>query len=84
MTHGAALLCAGHFDAALQQFALALREPPLAVEPRVGLARACQGTGDAGPPLQGYPMPLVQQRVRRIVGKRGRLAKQLGEQTLVA
>ena len=46
MEQGAALLGAGRFHEAVQQFALALRQHPLAPEPRVGLAQALQGTGD--------------------------------------
>ena len=46
MEQGIALLGAGRFHEALQQFAQALRQQPLAVEPRIGLAQACQGIGD--------------------------------------
>lgn len=46
MEQGVALLGAGRFHEALQQFAQALRQQPLAVEPRVGLAQACTGIGD--------------------------------------
>ncbi len=46
MEQGIALLRAGRFHEALQQFALALKKQPLAAEPRIGLAQACQGIGD--------------------------------------
>jgi len=46
MEQGIALLGAGRFHEALQQFAQALRRQPLAVEPRIGLAQACEGMGD--------------------------------------
>jgi tetratricopeptide (TPR) repeat protein len=46
MEQGIALLGAGRFHEALQQFAQALRQQPLAVEPRIGLAQACEGMGD--------------------------------------
>lgn len=46
MEQGVALLGAGRFHEALQQFALALRQHPMAAEPRVGLSQACQGMGD--------------------------------------
>lgn len=46
MEQGAALLGAGRFHEAVQQFGQALRQQPLAAEPRIGLAQACQGTGD--------------------------------------
>jgi tetratricopeptide (TPR) repeat protein len=46
MEQGIALLRAGRFHEALQQFGQALREHPLAVEPRIGLAQACHGMGD--------------------------------------
>jgi tetratricopeptide (TPR) repeat protein len=46
MEQGVALLGAGRFHEALQQFAQALRQQPVAVEPRIGLAQACQGIGD--------------------------------------
>jgi tetratricopeptide (TPR) repeat protein len=46
MEQGAALLSAGRFHEALQQFGLAARQQPLAPEPRVGLSQACQGIGD--------------------------------------
>lgn len=47
MEQGVALLGAGRFHEALQQFGQALQQQPLAAEPRVGLSRACQGIGDA-------------------------------------
>jgi len=47
MEHGIALMGAGRFHEALQQFAQALRQQPLAVEPRIGLAQACEGIGDS-------------------------------------
>lgn len=43
---GAGLLAAGRFHEALAVFAQAVPLAPLAVEPRVGLARAYLGTGD--------------------------------------
>ncbi len=43
---GVALLKGGRFHEALQLFGAALREQPLAVDPRVGLSRACEGMGD--------------------------------------
>lgn len=46
MEQGVALLGAGRFHEALQQFSQALRQQPLAIEPRIGLAQACQGMGD--------------------------------------
>jgi tetratricopeptide (TPR) repeat protein len=46
MEQGVALLGAGRFHEALQQFSQALRQQPLAIEPRIGLAQACQGIGD--------------------------------------
>jgi Flp pilus assembly protein TadD len=46
MEQGVALLGAGRFHEALQQFGLAARQQPLAAEPRVGLSQACQGIGD--------------------------------------
>ncbi len=46
MEQGAALLGAGRFHEALQQFGAALRQMPLAAEPRVGLSQAARGTGD--------------------------------------
>jgi tetratricopeptide (TPR) repeat protein len=46
MEQGVALLGAGRFHEAVQQFGLALRQQPLAAEPRVGLSQAWQGTGD--------------------------------------
>jgi len=46
MEQGVALLAAGRFHEALQQFGLAARQRPLAAEPRVGLSQACQGIGD--------------------------------------
>ena len=47
MEQGVALLGAGRFHEAHQQFAEALRLQPLAAEPRVGLSQACEGMGDA-------------------------------------
>jgi Flp pilus assembly protein TadD len=46
LEQGVALLGAGRFHEALQQFALALRQDPLVAEPRIGLSQACQGIGD--------------------------------------
>lgn len=46
MEQGVALLGAGRFHEALQQFGGALQRQPLAAEPRVGLSQACQGIGD--------------------------------------
>ncbi|HSH88459.1 MAG TPA: tetratricopeptide repeat protein, partial [Ramlibacter sp.] len=46
MEQGIALLGAGRFHEALQQFANVLREQPLSPEPRIGLSQACQGIGD--------------------------------------
>lgn len=46
MEHGIALMGAGRFHEALQQFAQALHQQPLSVEPRIGLAQACQRIGD--------------------------------------
>ncbi|MEO7392534.1 MAG: tetratricopeptide repeat protein [Ramlibacter sp.] len=46
MEHGVALLRAGRFHEAVLQFGAALRESPLAVEPRLGLSQACIGLGD--------------------------------------
>jgi tetratricopeptide (TPR) repeat protein len=46
MEQGVALLGAGRFHEAVQQFGAALRQLPLAPEPRVGLSQACQGIGD--------------------------------------
>ena len=46
MEQGVALLGAGRFHEAFQQFGLAARQQPLAAEPRVGLSQACQGIGD--------------------------------------
>ncbi|MDB5871490.1 MAG: tetratricopeptide repeat protein [Ramlibacter sp.] len=46
MEQGVALLGAGRFHEALQQFGAALHQQPLAAEPRVGLSQACQGIGD--------------------------------------
>ena len=46
LEQGVALLGAGRFHEALQQFSIALRQHPLAVEPRVGLAQASHGMGD--------------------------------------
>ncbi|NPC55676.1 tetratricopeptide repeat protein [Caenimonas soli] len=46
MEQGVALLGAGRFHEALQQFAQGLRQQPLAIEPRLGLAQSCQGVGD--------------------------------------
>jgi tetratricopeptide (TPR) repeat protein len=46
MEQGVALLGAGRFHEAVQQFGLALRQQPQAPEPRIGLAQACQGIGD--------------------------------------
>jgi tetratricopeptide (TPR) repeat protein len=43
---GVALLNGGRFHEAFQQFGIALRQQPLAAEPRIGLAQACQGMGD--------------------------------------
>jgi len=47
MEQGIALLGAGRFHEAMQQFAQALRQQPAAVEPRIGLAQACEGIGDS-------------------------------------
>jgi tetratricopeptide (TPR) repeat protein len=44
---GTALLAGGRFHEALAQFAQALRQDPASLEARMGLARACAGTGDA-------------------------------------
>lgn len=44
--HGIALLNGGRFHEAFQQFGIAMRQQPLAVQPRIGLAQACQGMGD--------------------------------------
>jgi len=46
MEQGIALLGAGRFHEAVQQFGAALRQQPLAAEPRIGLSQACQGIGD--------------------------------------
>jgi tetratricopeptide (TPR) repeat protein len=46
MEQGVALLGAGRFHEAVQQFGAAMRQQPLAAEPRVGLSEACQGIGD--------------------------------------
>ena len=46
MEQAVSLLGAGRFHEALQLFGAVLREHPLAVEPRVGLAQACEGIGD--------------------------------------
>jgi tetratricopeptide (TPR) repeat protein len=46
MEQAVALLGAGRFHEALQLFGAALREQPLAPEPRVGLSQACEGIGD--------------------------------------
>ena len=43
---GIALLEGGRFHEAFQQFGIALRQQPLAAEPRIGLSQACQGMGD--------------------------------------
>jgi tetratricopeptide (TPR) repeat protein len=43
---GVALLNGGRFHEAFQQFGIAMRQQPLAAEPRVGLSQACQGMGD--------------------------------------
>jgi tetratricopeptide (TPR) repeat protein len=47
MEQGVALLGAGRFHEAVQLFGAALREQPLAPEPRVGLSQACEGIGDS-------------------------------------
>jgi tetratricopeptide (TPR) repeat protein len=46
MEQAVALLGAGRFHEALQLFGAALRDQPLAAEPRVGLSQACEGIGD--------------------------------------
>jgi len=46
MEQAVALLGGGRFHEALQLFGAALRETPLAAEPRVGLSQACEGIGD--------------------------------------
>lgn len=46
LEQGAALLDGGRFHEALAVFGQLVRLAPMAVEPRVGLARACLGTGD--------------------------------------
>jgi tetratricopeptide (TPR) repeat protein len=46
MEQGVALLGAGRFHEAVQQFGLAARQQPLAADARVGLSKACQGIGD--------------------------------------
>lgn len=46
MEQGVALLGAGRFHEAVQQFGLAARQQPLAADARVGLSQACQGIGD--------------------------------------
>jgi tetratricopeptide (TPR) repeat protein len=47
MEQAVALLGAGRFHEAVQLFGAALREQPLAAEPRVGLSQACEGIGDS-------------------------------------
>jgi tetratricopeptide (TPR) repeat protein len=46
MEQAVALLGGGRFHEAVQLFGAALRENPLAAEPRVGLSQACEGIGD--------------------------------------
>jgi tetratricopeptide (TPR) repeat protein len=46
LEQGTALLDGGRFHEALAVFGQLLKLAPLAIEPRVGLARACLGTGD--------------------------------------
>jgi tetratricopeptide (TPR) repeat protein len=46
MEQAVALLAGGRFHEAVQMFGAALREQPLAPEPRVGLSQACEGIGD--------------------------------------
>lgn len=47
MEQGAALLAGGRFHEALATFAQALRQDTTSLAARIGLARACLGTGDA-------------------------------------
>jgi tetratricopeptide (TPR) repeat protein len=47
MEQAVALLGAGRFHEAVQLFGAALRDNPLAAEPRVGLSQACEGIGDS-------------------------------------
>jgi tetratricopeptide (TPR) repeat protein len=46
MEQAVALLGAGRFHEAVQGFGAALREQPMAAEPRLGLSQACEGIGD--------------------------------------
>jgi tetratricopeptide (TPR) repeat protein len=46
LEQGAALLAGGRFHEALAQFAQALRQEPASLDARIGLARACAGSGD--------------------------------------
>ena len=47
LEQGVALLGGGRFQEALALYAQALRQDPTSLEARLGLARACLGTGDA-------------------------------------
>jgi tetratricopeptide (TPR) repeat protein len=47
LAQGSELLAGGRFHEALAVFTQALRAQPASVEARIGLARACAGTGDA-------------------------------------